>query len=156
MVEYSGVDMVTMAREIALSAHSGQVDKGGNPYINHLATVAYLVDPKTPETQATAYLHDLIEDTDWTLERIKAEPYSMPQSVIDAVAVLTKDRKMDYFKYLKLVKQNPIARAVKIADIRNNSDFTRLGVTSLDELDERSRNRMAQYARALDYLLADD
>lgn len=111
------------AYKLACEAHAGQVDKGGNPYIQHPETVAGMVD--SDEEKAAAYLHDVLEDTDVTIEQLIDAGF--PYDIIRAVLLLTKQPGQDYHEYLALIKGKPIARKVKIADLRHNMDISRLG-----------------------------
>ncbi|HEK9698134.1 TPA: HD domain-containing protein, partial [Streptococcus equi subsp. equi] len=116
------MSIVELAFRVAKKAHLGQVDKAGVDYIKHPITVASFV--KTDEEKATAYLHDVIEDTSLTL--LDLEEYDFPRSVIEAVDILTKKKGQDYQSYLNLVKTNKLARTVKLADLKHNSDLSRL------------------------------
>lgn len=112
----------TKAHEVAKKAHFGQTDRAGIDYIKHPETVASFVT--TDEEKAVAYLHDVIEDTTLTLLDLKKEGFS--KNIIEAVDILTKKKGQDYQSYLNLVKTNELARVVKLADLRHNSDLTRL------------------------------
>ena len=120
------------AYEIAKKAHLGQVDKAGEDYIKH------------PE-KAVAYLHDVIEDTELTLEDLGE--YGFSKEVIEAVDIITKKRGEDYQSYLNSVKKNKLARAVKLADLRHNSDLTRL-----TKVTEKDIKRKEKYQKAIDFL----
>lgn len=109
------------AMKIAYRAHHGQVDRGGIPYIFH---PYHLAEQMTDEyTTCVALLHDVVEDTHITLEAL-AEVF--PKEVIDAVALLTHKDGVDYYDYVAAIKKDPIARAVKLADLSHNSDQSRL------------------------------
>lgn len=114
--------MLKKALEIAKIAHAGQVDKGGQPYIRHPVTVSKMV--KGQRAKAVALLHDVCEDSDVTLEDLKAAGFSKP--VIAAVDAITKRKGERYRHYLMRVKQNRLATRVKIADARHNSDVSRI------------------------------
>jgi len=131
------------AYEIAKRAHLGQVDKAGEDYIKHPEKVASFV--KTDEEKAVAYLHDVIEDTELTLEDLCE--YSFSKEVIEAVDIITKKRGEDYQSYLNSVKKNKLARAVKLADLRHNSDLTRL-----IKVTEKDIKRKEKYQKAIDFL----
>lgn len=109
------------AMKIAYKAHHGQVDKGGIPYIFH----PYHLAEQMPDefTTCVALLHDVVEDTDVTLEELKR---TFPDEVIEAVAVMTHGKDEPYLDYVRRVSKNPIAKIVKLADLRHNSDETRL------------------------------
>ena len=109
------------AMKIAYNAHHGQVDKGGIPYIFH---PYHLVEQMTDEyATCVALLHDVVEDTEVTLEALAKV---FPKEVVDAVAMLTHGKDEPYLEYVKRVSTNPIARIVKLADLRHNSDESRL------------------------------
>ena len=131
------------AYEIAKKAHLGQVDKAGEDYIKHPEKVASFV--KTDEEKAVAYLHDVIEDTELTLEDLNE--YGFSKEVIEAVDIITKKRGEDYQSYLNSVKNNKLARAVKLADLRHNSDLTRL-----IKVTEKDIKRKEKYQKAIDFL----
>ena len=131
------------AYEIAKKAHLGQVDKAGEDYIKHPEKVASFV--KTDEEKAVAYLHDVIEDTELTLEDLYE--YDFSKEVIEAVDIITKKRGEDYQSYLSSVKKNKLARAVKLADLRHNSDLTRL-----IKVTEKDIKRKEKYQKAIDFL----
>ena len=131
------------AYKIAKKAHLGQVDKAGEDYIKHPEKVASFV--KTDEEKAVAYLHDVIEDTELTLENLYE--YDFSKEVIEAVDIITKKRGEDYQSYLNSVKKNKLARAVKLADLRHNSDLTRL-----TKVTEKDIERKEKYQKAINFL----
>ena len=133
------------AMKIAYHAHHGQVDKGGIPYIFH---PFHLAEQMTDEyTTCVALLHDVVEDTDVTLEELAAV---FPQEVIDAVALMTHKEGVPYLEYVAAIRENPIAQAVKLADIAHNSDESRLDAPQANA-DALERWR-AKYAKALQIL----
>ena len=131
------------AYEIAKRAHLGQVDKAGEDYIKHPEKVASFVE--TDEEKAVAYLHDVIEDTELTLEDL--HEYEFSKEVIEAVDIITKKKGEDYQSYLNSVKKNKLARAVKLADLRHNSDLTRL-----TKVTEKDIERKEKYQKAINFL----
>lgn len=109
------------AMKIAYAAHHGQVDKSGIPYIFH---PIHLAEQMTDEySVCVALLHDVVEDTDVTLEQLRE---IFPKEVTDAVALMTHGDNEDYFEYVARLRDNPIARAVKLADLAHNSDQSRM------------------------------
>ncbi len=131
------------AIEIAASAHDGQVDRGGSPYILHPLRVMLAQD--TEEARIAAVLHDVVEDSDdWTLDRLEEEGFS--PTVLEAVAVLTKDDPEDYVEYLTRIARVPLAVRVKVADLTDNLDPTRLG----HEPTDADMARFAKYVKALE------
>jgi len=133
------------AIELATEAHRGQVDKNGELYIYHPLRVMLAVS--TDYEKMAAVMHDIIEDTKWTIEDLAVEGFS--NEVVKAIKVITKRKDQSYDDYLKLVKDNPIARIVKIADIRDNSSTNRLFKLEVDDI-----TRLAnKYAKGLKFLL---
>lgn len=127
------------AYEVAKKAHLGQVDKAGVDYIKHPKTVASFV--KTDEEKAVAYLHDVVEDTKLTL--LDLEELGFSKTIIEAVDILTKKKEQDYQSYLNLVKTNELARVVKLADLRHNSDLTRLSKITTKHIERNKKYRSA-------------
>ena len=132
-----------MALEIAKEAHAGQFDKGGKPYISHPQAVSAAFDDDY--RHAAALLHDVVEDTPITLDELRDR--GVPAVVVEAVAVLTKRKGETYWAYLEKVKANPIARDVKKADLRHNSQLSRI-----PNLTERDYLRLQKYKDAYAYL----
>ena len=130
------------AINIAYKAHMGQMDKSGIPYIFHPMHLAEQMD--TEDECVAALLHDVVEDTPVTMEELEQE---FSKKVIDALKLLTHDKSIDYIEYVKTLKQNPIAKKVKLADLRHNSDTTRL--SSITEADLQ-RNK--KYEKAIKIL----
>ena len=126
------------AMQIAYKAHSAQLDVSGVPYIFH---PYHIVEQMNDElTVCIALLHDVIEDTDITLEELEK---NFPAEIIDVLKLLTHKKGEDYFEYIKRIKENPAAKAVKLADIAHNCDFSRVNANnsvSQDKL-EHWRNK---------------
>lgn len=135
--------MFDLALSIAKKAHKGQYDKAGVDYIEHPLFVASLVD--TQEEKAVALLHDVLEDSPYTAEELILA--GLPETVVSAVQILTKKKGQDYQQYLEHVKSNPIARRVKLADLKHNSDLSRLATVT-----EKDLERLEKYKKAIDYL----
>jgi len=139
--------MATLERAIALAAqaHEGQVDKAGAPYILHPLRMMLSVD--TPEARVAAVLHDVVEDTPVSLEALRAEGFS--EAVIGAVEALTKrpEEEDDYDAFIRRVAPNPLARQVKLADLRDNCDVSRIAQPS-----QKDWRRIEKYKRAIQYL----
>lgn len=114
-------EMVEKALEIATLAHQGQVDKNGVDYIEHPKAVASFV--KRDEEKIVAYLHDVVEDTEVTLDDLKQAGFD--DAVIFAVDCISKRANETLEDYLKRVAKSPLAVEVKLADMRHNSDITR-------------------------------
>lgn len=131
--------LTKLAMRIAYRAHSGQLDRSGLPYIFHPLHVAEQMRDEI--TCTAALLHDVIEDTKWTLQELS--DVGIPEPVCRALALLTHDPSVPYFDYVRALSANPVARAVKLEDLRHNSDLTRL-----DHVTEQDRQRLKKYQRA--------
>ena len=132
------------ALNLCFEAHKEQKDKSGQPYVFH---PFHLAEQMTDEyTTIVALLHDVVEDTDWTLEQLLEEGF--PQEVVDAIALMTHADGVPYPEYVAQIKTNPIAKAVKLADLRHNSDTTRLDVVTEQDLE-----RLEKYRAAMELLL---
>ena len=145
------------AIKIAVEAHTGQVDKGGNPYILHPLRV--MLSLNTEEERIVGVLHDVVEDCEgWTWERLKDQGCS--DEIIEALKSVSKtpeeaeyralpeDKKLDhYLAFIQRAKANAIGRNVKAADIRDNLDISRI-----DDITERDINRLNRYKKALSIL----
>ena len=114
-------DLTIKAMNLAYTAHHGQFDKGGVPYIFHPIHLAEQMDDEI--TTCVALLHDTVEDTDVTLEQLARE---FPREVVDAVSLLTHAEDVEYFDYVRAIKQNPIAVKVKLSDLSHNGDPKRI------------------------------
>ena len=127
------------ALKLAYAAHAGQVDKAGMPYIFHPYEVALQVQAE--EEVCAALLHDAVEDTDWTMEDLRAAGF--PETVLEAVQLLTHDPAVAYLDYVRALCGNPIAVVVKRADLHHNSERTRFDADSPD-----IEKRLQKYAAA--------
>lgn len=136
-------DDVKLAHEIAKRAHKGQIDKAGAPYILHPETVASFVTKD--DEKIVAYLHDVIEDTPCQLRDLENAGFS--SEIIKAVDLLTRKTGQSYRQYLKLVKTNELARVVKLADLKHNSDLSRL-----THVTENDIKRLKKYQDAIVFL----
>ena len=135
---------VRNAYKIARAAHAGQVDKAGVDYINHPLTVASNVGDNI-STIIVALLHDVAEDTAVTLEDLTAAVPLEPNE-ISALKLLTHDKNISYAEYIAKIKTSELATAVKIADLRHNSDLSRIPENLRTEKDFK---RVEKYAAAL-------
>ena len=131
------------AMNIMFQQHKDQKDKSGQPYVFHPFLVA---EAQTDETRTiVALLHDVVEDTDMTFEDLKKEGFS--NEVIEALKLLTHNYNIDYFEYIKKIATNPIALDVKLADLKHNSDTSRLNkVTPVDI------QRKKKYDKCIEFL----
>lgn len=127
------------AMQIAEKVHSSQVDKGGKPYINHPVRVERMCSRQ--EDRLVALLHDTVEDGDIASEYLLTVGF--PQEVVDAVLSVSRKRGENYFDFILRCKENPIGRRVKIADLIDNMDITRL-----NELTEKDIERLKKYHKA--------
>ncbi len=143
--------LIKLALKICFEAHKDQLDKGGMPYVFHPFHLAEQMD--TEAEICTALLHDVVEDTDYTLEDIVA--LGFPEEVTDALRLLTHDSAVPYMDYVKEIKQNPIARKVKLADLRHNSDTNRMEMKTEAEV-QKAQRRVEKYRKAMEYLLGED
>lgn len=128
------------AKEIARSAHEGQVDKAGKPYIEHPMRVMKM--GKSMEEKIAGVLHDVVEDSEWTFEMLEKE--GIPKDVMYALRCVTKlSEDEDYDHFIARVKTNPLAVKVKLNDLKDNMDITRL-----EEVTEKDLTRLNKYIRA--------
>lgn len=134
---------VEKALKIAYAAHYGQTDKAGQPYILHPVTVA--LSQTTDAAKCVALLHDVVEDTDYTIDDLKADGF--PQEVIEAVQLLTHNKSENYFDYVMAIAENDLAKSVKLADLAHNSDLSRL-----PNVTEKDIKRVEKYKKAIEYL----
>ena len=129
-----------LALKLCFAAHKDQQDKSGMPYVFHPFHLAEQM--QTEETTIVALLHDVVEDTDYTLEDLAAMGFD--PVVIEALTLLTHDENVPYMEYVRTIKDNPVAKEVKIADLQHNSDLSRL-----DSVDEKALARREKYLKAL-------
>ena len=135
----------TLERAIAIAAaaHEGQVDKGGAPYILHPLKVMLRVN--TLEERIVAVLHDVVEDCGISFDDLRNEGFS--ETVLMAIASVTKVPDESYEEFIERVAQNPIGRVVKLADLEENSDLSRIAQPSWEDLE-----RVEKYRRAIGVL----
>jgi hypothetical protein len=137
--------MLVKAIQIAVSAHKEQVDKSGQPYILHLIRV--MDAGETEQEKICGVLHDLVEDTDWTFEKLENEGFS--EEIISALKCVTKQENEAYNVFISRIKENPLAIKVKLNDLRDNMDITRLV-----HITEKDRERLNKYLKAYQELKA--
>lgn len=128
------------AMKLCYTAHAGQLDKSGLPYVLHPVHLAEQMEDEY--TTVTALLHDVVEDTAYSLEDLRRMGY--PEQILEAISLLTHREGIPYLEYVAAIKENPIARRVKLADLRHNSDLTRL-----DAVDEKALARAEKYKQAI-------
>jgi (p)ppGpp synthase/HD superfamily hydrolase len=138
-------DQVKRAMDLAYRAHLGQTDKGGAPYIFHPIHLAEQMDTETEIT--AALLHDVVEDTALTLPDLREAGIS--DEVLAVLDLLTHRPGEPYMDYIRRLAPDPVARKIKLADLRHNGDMTRLG----PEDQEKVCYFQKKYAPAVAYLM---
>ena len=138
--------LTNKAMRIAYAAHHGQVDYNGIPYIFHPLHLAESMDDEI--SCCAALLHDVVEDTDVTMEELER---AFPAAVTDVLKLLTHDKNTDYFDYVRQICANPVAVKVKLADLAHNSDQTRCIGSDLTE--EQLAYWREKYKKAREILL---
>ena len=136
-------ELTKRAINIAYKAHEGQLDRSGIPYIFHPMHIAEQMT--TEETCIVAILHDVVEDTDVTLDELKEAGFS--ENVINAINLLTHRDGVPYLDYVRALKDDPIASVVKLADLNHNSDRSRLSVIT-----KKDEQRFLKYQKAKEIL----
>lgn len=131
------------ALKLCFEAHKNQTDKSGMPYVFHPFHLAEQMSSEI--TVITALLHDVVEDTDYTIDDLREMDFG--EEVIEALALLTHDDSEPYMDYVARIKENPVARAVKLADLEHNSDMSRLSV-----VDDYALKRAEKYKAAIEIL----
>ena len=134
-------ELTNKAMKIAYAAHHGQADYNGIPYIFHPIHLAEEMDDEI--SCCAALLHDVVEDTDVTMEELARD---FPSEIIQVLKLLPHDESVDYFDYVRAIQANPIAVKVKLADLAHNSDQTRCVGSGLTE--ERLAYWKQKYAKA--------
>lgn len=128
------------ALKLCFDAHKNQIDKSGMPYVFHPFHLAEQM--KDEDTTIAALLHDVVEDADYTIADLKRMGF--PTNVLEALELLTHNDGTPYMEYVAKIKDNPIAKAVKLADLEHNSDLSRL-----DTVDEKVLKRKEKYGQAI-------
>jgi (p)ppGpp synthase/HD superfamily hydrolase len=131
---------IDVALELAVESHRGQTDKYGQPYILHVLGVAARC--RTMEEKTVAFLHDVVEDTDMTLDDLRKRGFS--ERIVVAVGLLTRHKGETYDAFVERIAPNPLARAVKLADLEDNMDFR----TSNRTMKVKDAERMEKYRKA--------
>ena len=137
--------LLEKAIQIAVKAHSGQTDKAGAAYIFHPIRVANRC--KTDEERIVALLHDTIEDTEVTAEYLLMEGF--PHNIVDAILSVTRNDDEIYDDFIKRCRLNPSGRQVKLHDLEDNLDVTRL-----PQIIEEDLPRLNKYLKAYKFLLS--
>lgn len=138
--------MATLEQAISLAAkqHEGQVDKANAPYILHPLRV--MLNVPTIEHKIVAVLHDILEDTETTIEDLYQ--FGFQEHIIDAIVALTKKQGETRLEAAQRARQNPIARVVKLADINDNMDLSRIQSPTIKDFE-----RLKEYQKVRDLLL---
>lgn len=139
--------MSTLERAIAVAvaAHAGQIDKAGRPYILHPLRVMLALD--STDDQIVGVLHDVVEDTEVTLDRLRADGFS--EAILAALDSVTKREGEGYPAFVLRAAANPIGRKVKLADLHDNSDLSRIAHPT-----QKDHARLARYRAAIDAIQA--
>ena len=147
MSEHARLGTLERAIEIAAAIHAGQTEKGGAPYILHPLRVMLRV--ARGAQQIVAVLHDVVEDSDGkiTFDDLAREGFS--QEVIDGVRAVTKIDGESYEAFIARAALDPVGKAVKLADLAENSDLSRI-----DRPTQKDLERVEKYGRAIQYLMA--
>ena len=136
--------MLEKAIQIAIEAHQGQTDRAGTSYILHLIRV--MNAGQTKNEKICGILHDLVEDTPWTFEALRKEGFS--EEVISALVCVTKQPNEPYTQFIERIKKNSLAVKVKLNDLKDNMDITRLTFIT-----EEDTQRLNKYLKAYHSLL---
>ena len=136
---------LALAIAIASEAFKNKTDKGGVPYILHCLFVMNQMPEDDEELRIAAVLHDLVEDTDWTIEKLRNEGFT--ERVLRIISLLTHDSNVPYDDYIKIIALDIDAKRIKKADLRHNSDITRL-----KGLRKKDFDRLEKYSRSYIYL----
>ena len=128
------------ALRISFEAHKNQTDKSGMPYVYHPFHLAEQM--KDEYSTCVALLHDVVEDSGFTWNDLVEAGF--PDEVTEAIDFMTHDKSVPYMDYVAAIKNNPIAREVKLADLRHNSDLSRL-----DTIDDKALERVEKYKKAI-------
>ena len=143
MTKEESAKLLDKAARICVEKHAGQRDKTGTAYFLHPMRVA--MRRKSDEEKMVALLHDTIEDTDVTPEYLLAEGF--PQAIVDGVLSVTKREGEGYEEFVARAKRNPVGRTVKLHDLEDNLDISRI-----TELDAGMMERYNKYLRAYRFL----
>jgi len=137
--------LLEKAIELAVESHSGQKDKGGSPYILHPLRLMMKMD--NVSEMIVAVLHDVVEDTVLTLDHLKEKGFS--ERELSAIDHLTRRKRESYTKFIKRVKEDPIAVRVKLVDIEDNLDIKRLNM-----LTKKAIKRLKKYRKSRKHLIS--
>jgi (p)ppGpp synthase/HD superfamily hydrolase len=136
-------DLTKKALKLCFEAHKEQTDKSGMPYVFHPFHLAEQMADEA--TTVVALLHDVVEDTELTFEDLEKQGFN--DEIIKALMLLTHEKSVPYMEYVGEIKKNKIATKVKLADLKHNSDLSRLSV-----IDEKALKRKERYEKAIKFL----
>ena len=136
-------ELLEKAIVIAVNAHRGQKDRYGAPYVLHPLRVMARLGTTTEKT--VGILHDVVEDTDWSLEDLKEEGF--PQTLLSALDCVTKREGEEYEDFVKRSASNPVASRVKLADLEDNMDLRRM-----PQVTDQDLPRLQKYVKAWRFL----
>jgi len=133
--------MSTIERAVAIAAeaHTGQIDKAGAPYLLH--PLRLMLQMETTEDRIVAALHDVVEDSDWSLECLRREGFS--RVIIEAIDSVTRRQSETYEEFVLRAAQNSIGRRVKLADLRDNCDLNRIANPTEKDLERTTKYKHA-------------
>lgn len=131
------------ALKLSFEAHKEQIDKSGMPYVYHPFHLAEQMQDEY--TTVVALLHDIVEDTDYTLSDLSSMGFN--DDIVSAIALMTHNVSVPYMDYVARIAKNPIAKAVKLTDLQHNSDLTRFDTVTQKDLD-----RVEKYKKAIELL----
>ncbi len=132
------------ALALATVKHAGQLDKGGDPYVMHVIRVMQGVND--PEEKIVALLHDVIEDTDFTMEDLT--DFGFPEEIVHGINLLTRDPAEGYMEYIKKLSGDLRAVNVKLSDLNDNQNHSRLK----SPMTQKDYDRLDKYRKAEAYL----
>ena len=135
--------LTKIALKLCFEAHKDQIDKSGMPYVFHPFHLAEQMADEN--TTIVALLHDVIEDTEYTLDDLRK--FGFAEDVLSAISLMTHADDVPYMEYVVKIKTNPIAKAVKLADLKHNSDMSRL-----DRITQTDEERAKKYKQAIELL----
>ncbi|MCK9556372.1 GTP pyrophosphokinase [bacterium] len=137
--------LLELSIKLAVEKHSGQIDRSGTPYILHCLRIMNNV-PQHCDIMIAAILHDIVEDTDVTLDDLKK--IGIDENIIEVISLLTRKKDIEYFDYIDRLKNNVMACAIKLADIEDNINLLRLRVIS-----DKDKSLVDRYHKAYSILI---
>ena len=136
---------LSTAIKITAEAFEGKFDKGGKPYILHCLHVMNSVAHLGYKHMMIGVMHDLVEDTPWTVDDLRKKGFHT--NVVHGVAYMTHDVGGTYDSYIETIGSLQLVIPIKMADLRHNSDITRL-----KDVRQKDFDRLTKYAKAYKYL----